>query len=251
MKKIIKYAHGKINFSLDILSKREDGYHEIESIMQEILLKDKLSFENREKNLIIESNSTHIPLDTHNLVHKVWEKMNLYTGEPRGAYVYIEKNIPVSAGLAGGSSNAAASFKALNELWDLNLSQEKLMDLGKDIGADVPFCILGGTALARGIGEELTPLKAFSDVDILVCNPGFEISTEYAYRQLDLNTRRIDTEKILKKRSARPGQRNGKQDGKSYSEKISYYRQDKKRDVRKWGLGKSYEWEWAYSIWNI
>lgn len=197
MKKIVKYAHAKINLSLDILYKREDGYHEIESIMQEISLKDRLIFENRDKGIVIESNNPHIPLDLHNLVYKVWEKMNLYTGLDRGLYVNIEKTIPVSAGLAGGSSNAGAAFKAINELWELNLRKEELMKLAKDIGADVPFCILGGTALARGIGEELTSLEAFRDVHILICNPGFEISTQYAYSKLDLQSKRIDTEKLV------------------------------------------------------
>ena len=203
MKKIVTYAHGKINLSLDILSKREDGYHEIESVMQEIDLKDRLTFENRDKDIVIESNSPHIPLDFHNLVYKVWEKMKLYTGVDRGIHVNIEKIIPVSAGLAGGSSNAAATFKALNQLWELDLSKEELMSLAKDIGADVPFCILGGTALAQGIGEVLTPLKAFKDVNILICNPGFEISTQYAYEQIDLAGEKIATSKIIRDIEAR------------------------------------------------
>lgn len=198
MKKIVTYAYGKINLSLDILSKREDGYHEIESVMQEIDLKDKLTFESLDKGIIIESNSPHIPLDFHNLVYKAWEKMKLYTGIDRGIHVNIEKNIPVAAGLAGGSSNAAVTFKALNTLWDLDLSKEKLMELAKDIGADVPFCILGGTALGKGIGEVLTPLKPFNDINILICNPGFEISAKYAYSQVDLNDEKIDTNRIIK-----------------------------------------------------
>lgn len=198
MEEIIIYAPAKINLSLDILFKREDGYHQIESIMQEISLKDKLIFKNRDKGIVIESNNPHIPLDFHNLVYKVWEKINLYTKEERGLYIYIEKNIPVSAGLAGGSSNAAATFKALNTLWKLDLAREDLMQLAEGLGADIPFCIMGGTALARGIGSDLKPIKSLKDINILICNPGFPISAKYAYNLLDLKEERIDTKKLIK-----------------------------------------------------
>lgn len=198
MEEIIIDSHAKINLSLDVLFKREDGYHEIESLMQEVSLKDKLIFKKRDKDILIESNSPHIPLDFHNLVYKVWEKMNLYTKTNRGIYIYIEKNIPVSAGLAGGSSNAAAAFKALNILWDLGLTREELMAMGKDLGADIPFCIMGGTALARGIGEDLKPIDSPGQINILLCNPGFEVSSAYAYSLLDLNEERIDTDRLIR-----------------------------------------------------
>lgn len=198
MEEIIIDSHAKINLSLDVLFKREDGYHEIESLMQEVSLKDKLIFKKRDKGILIESNSPHIPLDFHNLVYKVWEKMNLYTKTNRGIYIYIEKNIPVSAGLAGGSSNAAAAFKALNILWDLGLTREELMAMGKDLGADIPFCIMGGTALARGIGEDLKSIDSPGPINILLCNPGFEVSSAYAYSLLDLNEERIDTDRLIR-----------------------------------------------------
>ncbi len=197
MKKIILNSHGKINLSLDVLFKRDDNYHEIESIMQEINLKDILTFTDREKDIVIEIDSPQVPIDSHNLVYKVWEKMKLYTGLDRGIHIKIEKNIPVSAGLAGGSSNAAATFKAINQLWELNLSDKELMEIGKSIGADVPFCIMGGTALARGIGEELIALKPLKDINILLCNPGIEISTTYAYSRLNLNSSRLNTKLLL------------------------------------------------------
>lgn len=187
MDEIITYSNAKINLSLDVLYKRDDGYHEIESIMQEIDLRDKLIFKNKDKGITIRSNNPHIPLDTHNLVYKVWEKLNLYTGLDKGIDIYIEKNIPMAAGLAGGSSNAAATFKALNKLWDLKLSDGELMKLGGELGADIPFCLRGGTALARGIGEKLQSLKALRGVNILVCNPGFEISTPFGYSLVDLD----------------------------------------------------------------
>lgn len=197
MKEIIIDSYGKINLSLDILYKRNDGYHEIESVMQEIDLKDTLSFREREKGIIIESTSKKIPTDSDNLVYKVWEKMKDFTGIERGLHIKIEKTIPVAAGLAGGSSNAAATFKAINKLWDLNFSDQKLMDISKSIGADIPFCLMGGTALAKGIGEKLTSLSPFKDIDILICNPGIEIPSAHAYKILDLNDRRIDTYSLI------------------------------------------------------
>lgn len=197
MKEIILNSHGKINLSLDILYKRKDGYHEIESVMQEISLKDILTFKEQDGELTIETNNPQVPVDANNLVYKVWEKMKLYTGIDKGLHIKIEKNIPVAAGLAGGSSNAAATFKAINKLWDLGLSREKLMSLGASIGADIPFCIMGGTALAKGIGEELTPLKPFSGVKVLVCTPELEICTAYAYRGLDLTTKRLNTSDLM------------------------------------------------------
>lgn len=197
MKELILNSYGKINLSLDILYKRDDGYHEIESIMQEISLKDKLTFKPQEKGITIETNSPQVPIDFHNLAYKAWEKMKLYTGIEKGIYIKIEKTIPVSAGLAGGSSNAASTIKAINHLWELNLSQKELMDIGKSLGADIPFCIMGGTAIARGIGEKLTSLKPFKDVNVLICNPGIEISTAYAYSRLNLNSERLDTKGLI------------------------------------------------------
>lgn len=197
MKELILNSHGKVNLSLDILYKRDDGYHEIESIMQEISLKDKLTFRSQEKDMIIETDNPQVPIDFNNLSYKAWEKMKLYTGLEKGLYVKIEKTIPVSAGLAGGSSNAASTIKAINLLWGLRLSTKELMDIGKSVGADVPFCIMGGTALAKGIGEKLQPLKPFKDINILICNPGIEISTAYAYSRLNLNSERLDTNGLI------------------------------------------------------
>ena len=197
MEELIMDSYGKVNLALDILYKRDDGYHEIKSIMQRISLRDRLRFKEIKEGVVIESNHPEVPLDSSNLVHKAWEKLSSLTGIKRGIKVFIEKNIPVAAGLAGGSSNGAATLLALNQLWDLNLSQKELMEIGKDLGADVPFCILGGTALAEGIGERLTPLKSFSGKKILLCNPGIAISTAYAYQILKLSNERIDIGGII------------------------------------------------------
>lgn len=198
MKKITLESHGKINLSLDVLGKREDGYHELNTIMQEIELKDTIILEKRDSGIEIQSNNKNLPLDNTNLVYKAWEKMVDKVGENRGIAINIDKQIPIAAGLAGGSSNAAAVLKGLNELWDLGFSQEELMNIGVEIGADVPFCIMGGTAWAQGIGEKLIKLKPFSGKVLLLANPGIFVSTEKVYNNLDLtNGGNINIEEII------------------------------------------------------
>jgi len=200
MEEVVIDAHGKINLALDVLYLRDDGYHEINTIMQQIDLKDTITLRNIEGDrAIIECNSEEIPLDESNLAYKAWEKIVEKTNFLRGIHITIDKNIPVAAGLAGGSTNAAAVLKGLNLLWNLNLSQEKLMEIGAEIGADVPFCILGGTAHARGIGEKLKKIKSFSNKLILLANIGKPVSSAYVYNKLDLDNRskRIDVDKIV------------------------------------------------------
>lgn len=197
MEELIIESYGKVNLALDILYKREDGYHEINSVMQRINLKDRLTFKEIKEGIIIESNNSEVPTDSTNLVHKVWEILRKLTGLNRGIYVYIEKHIPIAAGLAGGSSNGAATLQALNQMWSLNLSDKELMTIGKDLGADIPFCIMGGTALAQGIGEKLTKLKSFSKKHILLCNPGIKISTKEAYKKVNPNGKSMDIDSLI------------------------------------------------------
>ena len=199
MENITMHSYAKINLSLDIIGKREDGYHEIKTIMQRIDLKDTVHIENIDKDeIILQSNHPGVPLNEENIVCKSWKIMKNIKNINKGIKVTIYKNIPIGAGLAGGSSNAGAVLKGLNELWDVGLEAEELQALGKNIGADVPFTILGGTALAEGIGEKLTSLKPFSDKHVLICNPGIEISSKYAYSILKLDDERVETEKIIK-----------------------------------------------------
>ena len=198
MRELIMDSYGKVNLALDILYKRNDGYHEIKSIMQRISLRDRLIFEEIDHGFVIESNHSQVPKDETNLVYRAWEKLVAITGENRGIKVIIEKNIPVAAGLAGGSTNGATTLLALNELWDLKLSEDELMKISRSLGADVPFCIMGATALAEGIGEKLTKLKPFSGKHILLCNPGIAISTEHAYSQVEFSDKRIDIEAMIK-----------------------------------------------------
>lgn len=192
-------SHGKINLSLDVLYKRDDGYHEIDTIMQEISLKDNLIIENNSRrDISIKSNRKDIPLGSSNLVYKAWEKVRQETGIQKGINVYIEKNIPVAAGLAGGSSNAAATLNALNSLWNLQLEDADLHRIALDIGADVPYCLVGGTARAKGVGEKLTRLKPLSKKHLLLFNPGIKISTVGVYKNLKPGKfERVDINKLV------------------------------------------------------
>lgn len=197
MKDYIMESYGKVNLALDILYKRSDGYHEIKSIMQRINLKDRLIFKEIKEGIIIESNHSQVPIDSTNLVYRAWEKLIELTGKTRGVKITIEKNIPIAAGLAGGSSNGATALIGLNKLWDLKLTEVELMKIGRKLGADVPFCIMGGTALAEGVGEKLTRLKSFSNKHILLANPGIGISTVYAYGRLKSLDHKIDIEGMI------------------------------------------------------
>ncbi|SDK86086.1 4-(cytidine 5'-diphospho)-2-C-methyl-D-erythritol kinase [Natronincola ferrireducens] len=202
MDKIKLKSRAKINLSLDVLGKRPDGYHEVEMIMQQIDLYDNIILvERRDKKTVdIITDCEHIPKNNSNIAYRAAEIIKKHFNIATGLDIYIQKNIPVAAGLAGGSSNAAAVLKGLNYLWQLKLSQKDLMDIGITIGADVPFCIMGGTALAQGIGEKLTPVKGLNNVWIVIAKPSISVSTAEVYSKLDLSkiNNRPDTVKLLK-----------------------------------------------------
>ena len=194
-------SRAKINLSIDVLGKREDGYHLVEMIMQTIDLYDIIKIkELSSDNIIIKSNSNHIPLDENNIVYKAINLLKNKFNINKGVEVFIQKNIPIAAGMAGGSSNAAALLVGLNKLWKLNLSELDLQELGFKLGADVPFCISGKAALAQGVGEELTFIKGLpKDITILICKPEIFVSTKDVYGGLDLNNiqNRPDNNKLL------------------------------------------------------
>jgi len=199
MKEIKIDAYAKINLSLDVLRRKEDGYHELRMIMQQIDLKDIITIKDIEEETFITSNSEKVPLDYSNLVYKAWKLISGEFNINKNVHIHIEKNIPIAAGLAGGSSDAAAVLKALNILWDLKLNENKLMELGLKLGADVPYCIIGGTALAEGIGEKLTALKSFSNKLILIAKPNIDVSTAFVYKNLDLKniTNHPETDELI------------------------------------------------------
>lgn len=199
MEEIEISSYGKINLSLDIVNKRPDGYHNIESIMQSIDLKDTLKIKKIEKGLELSSNTGEIPLDSNNIVYKCHQALENYTKKKLPAAIHIEKNIPVAAGLAGGSTNGAAALKGLNTLYNLNLSLEELQALGGKVGADIPFTLQGGTALAKGIGEKLEKLDRL-DMEILLVNPNIKVSTPKVYQALKMGKDKRETkiDEILK-----------------------------------------------------
>ena len=180
-------SRAKVNLSIDVLGKRQDGYHLVEMIMQTIDLYDLIEINEKDNDQItIKSTSDEIPLDCNNLVYKAANLIKKTFNINKGVEIHIKKNIPVAAGMAGGSSNAAAVLVGLNKLWNLNLSNQQLEKIGLKLGADVPFCINGGAVLASGIGEELTPIKGLTkDVCILVCKPDLFVSTKEVYECID------------------------------------------------------------------
>ncbi len=183
---ITRKAYAKINLGLDVIGRRDDGYHLVKMIMQSIDLYDELSFEKTtDGSITIITSNAKIPTDNHNLIWKVANQLQQTYGVKDGVIVSLKKFIPMAAGMAGGSTDAAATYLALNELWKLGLSRKEMCDLGVKLGADIPYCICGGTALSEGIGEELTFLRDMPSCHILIAKPAIDVSTAWAYQTLD------------------------------------------------------------------
>ena len=179
-------AYGKVNISLDVVGKREDGYHLLSMMMQNIDLYDEIEVEKQECGIILECNKSYVPVDNRNLAYKAAEIFKERYDIVDGVKINIEKNIPVSAGLAGGSTDAAAVLKVMNKLFNVNATEEELMELGLKLGADIPYCIHGGTALCEGIGEIITPIKPFRDKIVVLVKPAFGVSTKEVYKNFNL-----------------------------------------------------------------
>ncbi len=179
-------AYAKINLGLDVLGRTDNGYHIVKMIMQSIDLHDVLTFSlGKDKEITIKSSNSKIPTDNHNLIWKVANQLQEKYGVTEGVTVELEKYIPMAAGMAGGSTDAAATYKALNELWNLNMGVDEMCELAVNLGADIPYCIKGGTALSEGIGEKLTPVADMPDCHILIAKPKLDVSTAWAYTTLD------------------------------------------------------------------
>lgn len=180
-------AMAKINLGLDVLRKREDGYHEVRMIMQTIQMYDLLDIrKKKEPGISLSTNLPYIPSDERNLVYKTAKLLMDEFHITEGIQMKLTKFIPVAAGMAGGSSDAAAAFVGINRMFQLGLSEQELMERAVQIGADVPYCIMRGTALAEGIGEKLTRLPQVPHCYVLVGKPGINVSTKLAYENLDL-----------------------------------------------------------------
>lgn len=181
-------ALAKINLGLDVVRRREDGYHEVRMIMQTIHLYDKLDIQKtKEEGITIASNLSYVPTNENNLVYKAGKLLMDEFDIKEGVSVDLQKRIPVAAGMAGGSSDAAAMLYGMNELFGLGLSRQQLMDRGVKIGADVPYCLMRGTALAEGIGERLTSLPPMVKCPVLIAKPQISVSTKFVYENLKLN----------------------------------------------------------------
>lgn len=181
-------AYGKINLGLDVLRRRENGYHEVKMIMQTVKIFDKLDlYRRREAGITVSTNLSYLPANENNLVYKAAKLLFDEFQIQGGLQIQLKKFIPVAAGMAGGSSDAAAVLFGVNKMFHLGLTMEELMERGIRIGADVPYCIMRGTALSEGIGEILTPLPAAPQCHVLIAKPGVSVSTKMVYENLHVN----------------------------------------------------------------
>ncbi len=193
-------ARAKINLGLDVLRRREDGYHEVKMVMQTVDICDRIEFTQLlEDEIRVVTDKDELPVDEHNLIYKAAKLMKDTFGIRRGVFVKLEKNIPIAAGMAGGSTDAAAAIHGMDRLFSLGLSLEEKQKLGVKIGADVPYCLMGGTALSEGIGEVLTALPAVPKAYLVIAKPDINVSTAFVYGNLhaDRLTRHPDIDGMV------------------------------------------------------
>ena len=185
MNTITKKAYAKINLGLDVLRRRPDGYHEVKMIMQTVDIYDTLTFNISEKSgIVLNIDNNELSTGDDNLICRAAKILLEESGIKQGVEIYLEKRIPVAAGMAGGSSDAAATLLGLNELFELGYSLEELQKIGVRLGADIPYCLMGGTALSEGIGEILTKLPAPPQCTLLIAKPDISVSTKFVYENL-------------------------------------------------------------------
>ncbi|MBD5527850.1 MAG: 4-(cytidine 5'-diphospho)-2-C-methyl-D-erythritol kinase [Lachnospiraceae bacterium] len=182
---LTRKAYAKINLGLDVVRRLENGYHEVRMIMQTVGIYDVLTFTAAQSGIRITTDSGELPVGEDNLIYRAARLLLEEGNVSVGVDIHLEKHIPIAAGMAGGSSDAAATLLGLNELFALGMPEERLRQLGVRIGADVPYCIMGGTALAEGIGELLTPLRPAPQCVLLIAKPDIQVSTKYVYEHLD------------------------------------------------------------------
>lgn len=200
MDKIKLKALGKINLGLDVLGRRPNGYHDVRMVMQTVYLYDQILLEKTDKEGIsLETNLFYLPVNENNLAYRAAKMLIDEFAIKEGVHISLEKHIPVAAGMAGGSSNAAAVLYGMNRLFQLGLTDQELMDRSVQLGADVPYCIMRGTVLAEGIGEKQTPLPAMPKCHVLLAKPPISVSTQKVYEKLDAQevTKHPDIDGIL------------------------------------------------------
>lgn len=185
MEQITRKAYAKINIGLDVLRCRKDGYHELKMIMQTVDICDDLVFERTpQPGIVIRTDHAELPVDGNNLIYKAADLLFREKGITEGVKITLTKRIPIAAGMAGGSSDAAATMHGVNELFGMGYSIQELQELGVKLGADIPYCLVGGTMLSEGIGEILTPLPAPPDCFLVVAKPDINVSTAFVYGNL-------------------------------------------------------------------
>lgn len=189
MKAFTLKAMAKVNLGLDVVRRMESGYHEVRMIMQTVDLYDELTFERTREGICLETDNRELPTDERNLVIRTVKRVMQEHAFLGGVKITLKKRIPMAAGMAGGSSDAAATFHGLNRLFSLGMGMEEMKKLAVQIGADVPYCLVGGTMRAEGIGEILTPLPDVPDAYLAVVKPDFAVSTKYVYENLHVETR--------------------------------------------------------------
>lgn len=193
-------AHAKLNWSLDILGTRPNGYHELDMLMQHIELSDELTFENARWTMLT-IDGQPLPVGGRNLIVRAANALNDYMGTRRGARIQLKKRIPVRAGLGGGSADCAATLIALNRLWKLRLTTDKLCEIGAKLGADVPFCIRGGLCRVSGIGEIIEPMPCGPRIPMVLLHPGGGLSTQSVFGRFDAEhypTLHVDTPAVAR-----------------------------------------------------
>ena len=181
-------APAKINLCLNVLRKREDGFHEMEMIMTPIDLADRLTFNLQPKKISLDSNSSFMPLDERNIVYQTARLLKETYQVKQGVDIFIEKNIPIAAGLGGGSSDAAATLRGLNRLWNLNLTLDQLALLGEQVGSDVPFCVYNRTAFVTGRGDVVEPIEVFPKSWVILVKPPKGISSWTVFKNLEITS---------------------------------------------------------------
>ena len=185
---IIEKAPAKINLGLDVLGKRADGYHELEMVMSSVDLADRLIMEELEEDkIIIETNKAFLPIDKRNNVYQAASIVKKRYGINKGILIRITKNIPVATGLGGGSTDCAAALRGMDRLWQLGLTMPELIDIGMEVGTDVPYCIYGTTAFISGKGEKVTPLRPMPQCWVVLVKPRLSVSTGKIFQEVDLD----------------------------------------------------------------
>jgi len=186
---IVIRAMAKVNLGLDVLRRRENGYHDVKMVMQTVNIYDTLTISKREDSqIVITTNAGELPLTEDNLIYKAAKLLFTHVNKECGVNIHLDKQIPIAAGMAGGSTDAASTLLGLNSLFEFGLDKEVLAQIGVKIGADVPYCIYGGTYLSEGIGEVLTKLPDAPDCFIVIAKPGIGVSTKYVYENLHIET---------------------------------------------------------------